>query len=278
MQRFVLNEFEPREPSTVKKCEFYPSIYMKDSLFELKIIDLPVVPFFPANNVVEWTDYRYFGLRSASAYLMVYDVSSPSSFQFIKMLHDQMYETRDMTNIPIIVAANKMDIAANVTFTPSTTTLIPQILPSNQRKSQRNGRHLSQQDNAQTATDAANLEAANNTAVSANMAASPWTSGGATVGASGVDLTSHHPTGSNFSRVNSCVGTLAPGEVRNQKEIMALVKKSWRSSYVECSAMYNWNVVNVFRELAVTLDMIANGQVIGSQNSNVTKKKRCLMF
>ena len=80
---------------------------------------MPVVPYFPATNVVEWTEYRYYGLRSASAYLMVYDVSVPASFQFIKMLHDQMFESRDMTNVPIIVIANKMDIVANVTYNQS---------------------------------------------------------------------------------------------------------------------------------------------------------------
>ena len=69
----------------------------------------------------------------------------------------------------------------------------------------------------------------------------------------------------------------------SQKEITALVKKSWKSSHVECSATYNWNVVSVFKELAVTLTAIANGQVIGSQSQaggggNPSRKKRCLMF
>ena len=118
-QRFVQNEFDSNQGSTVKKAEYFPSLFLNDSLFELKIIDLPVVPYFPATNVVEWTEYRYYGLRSASAYLMVYDVSVPASFQFIKMLHDQMFESRDMTNVPIIVIANKMDIVANVTYNQS---------------------------------------------------------------------------------------------------------------------------------------------------------------
>ena len=91
----------------------------------------------------------------------------------------------------------------------------------------------------------------------------------------------HHPH--TFSRVNSCIGGL--GQPRNSvvewnhKEITSLVKKSWKSSYVECSAAYNWNIVTVFKELAITLTAIANGQVIGSQSSsNPVKKKRCLMF
>ena len=79
-------------------------------MFELKVIDLPVVNYFPPDNIAEWTDFKYYGLRSASAYILVYDVSLPSTFQFIKTLREQMFETRDMTNIPVLVVANKMDL------------------------------------------------------------------------------------------------------------------------------------------------------------------------
>ena len=46
---------------------------------------------------------------------------------------------------------------------------------------------------------------------------------------------------------------------------------------MECSAKHNWNVVSVFKELAVTLDMIANGQVIGGAQQE-QRKRRCLVF
>ena len=71
---------------------------------------MPVVPYFPPDSIAEWTDFKYYGLRSASAYILVYDVSVPSTFQFIKTLREQMFETRDMTNIPVLVVANKMDL------------------------------------------------------------------------------------------------------------------------------------------------------------------------
>ena len=63
----------------------------------------------------------------------------------------------------------------------------------------------------------------------------------------------------------------------DRKEISHLVRKTWRSAHIECSAKYNWNIVTVFRELAVTLDMVANGQAIGSSNSSA-RRKRCLVF
>ena len=92
--------------------EHFPSLILNESLFELKLIDLPVIPFFPPDSFSEWSDYRFYGLRSASAYLLVYDVSVPSSFHFVKVIREQIYESRDMTNIPVIVVANKMDLVA----------------------------------------------------------------------------------------------------------------------------------------------------------------------
>ena len=111
-QRFVGNEFSNEHRKTRSKSEHFPSLMLNESLFELKLIDLPVIPFFPPDSFSEWSDYRFYGLRSASAYLLVYDVSVPSSFHFIKAIREQIYESRDMTNIPVIVVANKMDLVA----------------------------------------------------------------------------------------------------------------------------------------------------------------------
>ena len=73
------------------------------------------------------------------------------------------------------------------------------------------------------------------------------------------------------------IETLSPTYLTYGASFSFQVKKTWRASHVECSAKHNWNVVAVFKELAVTLDMIANGQVIGGALQE-TRKKRCLMF
>lgn len=193
-QRFVTNDFSTQHIVSKKKNEYFPSLILNDSLFELKILDLPTIPFFPDTSEMEWSEYRYFGLRSASAYLLVYDASTPSTFHFIKTLREQMIHSRDMTNVPVIVAANKMDLVQKVTTPVSSTS---------------------------RSTDQSE---------------------------------------------------------KDRKDMVNMVKKSWRASHVECSAKYNWNVVNVFKELAVTLDMVANGQMIGPGSQGSVKKKRCLMF
>ena len=45
-------------------------------------------------------------------------MSVPSSFHFVKAIREQMYESRDMTNIPVIVVANKMDLVASKNYQP----------------------------------------------------------------------------------------------------------------------------------------------------------------
>jgi len=53
---------------------------LADRLYELKITDLPTIPYFPVNSHLEWTDFRYYGLRSATAYVLVFDLSNQDTF------------------------------------------------------------------------------------------------------------------------------------------------------------------------------------------------------
>ena len=52
LQRFVANEFSDEHRKTKKKSEHFPSLILNESLFELKLIDLPVIPFFPTDRCV----------------------------------------------------------------------------------------------------------------------------------------------------------------------------------------------------------------------------------
>ena len=80
----MANEFHSEHIKSTNKSEFYPSLILNESLFELKIIDLPSISYFPASSEIEWTDFRFYGLRSASAYLLVYDANVPATFQYVK--------------------------------------------------------------------------------------------------------------------------------------------------------------------------------------------------
>ncbi|KAJ8312296.1 hypothetical protein KUTeg_009669 [Tegillarca granosa] len=86
-------------PRTEKEV-YFPSVIINDHLYELKIIDCPYIPYFPVNSLYEWTDFRGYGLRNATAYILVYDITSEDSFQYIKTIRDQILDSRDMHDVP----------------------------------------------------------------------------------------------------------------------------------------------------------------------------------
>ena len=45
---------------------------------------------FPQNSFAEWADCRQYGLRSASAFIFMFDLTRADSFTHIKMLRDQV--------------------------------------------------------------------------------------------------------------------------------------------------------------------------------------------
>ncbi|XP_053375074.1 ras-like protein family member 10B [Mercenaria mercenaria] len=111
VRQFVSNMFEEEYTPTDNKQIFYPSVIINEHLYELKIIDCPYIPYFPVNSLYEWTDYRGYGLRNASAYILVYDITAEESFHYIKNLREQILESRDMHDIPLFVVGNKYDLS-----------------------------------------------------------------------------------------------------------------------------------------------------------------------
>ena len=53
--------------------------------------------------------FSAYGLRDAAAYILVFDLLCPDSFDYIQGLFSQISETRNRGNIPVIVVGNKTD-------------------------------------------------------------------------------------------------------------------------------------------------------------------------
>lgn len=171
IQQFVWNDFYEEYIPTEKKHTYYPSVITNDRLYEIKISDIPVIPYFPVNSYYEWTNYRYYGLRSSSAYILVFDLSNIETFQYIKNIREQICESRNMTNVPILVVGNKQDL---------------------------------------------------------------------------VTAEEGHSSGGKLA--------ISSGVEEKRRDIINLVKKHWKSGYIECSAKYNWKVIAVFKELINMID------------------------
>ncbi|ENN72503.1 hypothetical protein D910_12352 [Dendroctonus ponderosae] len=110
LQQFVLNQFQEDYMATDRKYTYYPTVITNERWYKVKISDLPVIPYFPVNSFYEWANYRYYGLRSATAYILVFDLSNIDTFQYIKTLREQICESRNMQNVPVLVVGNKEDL------------------------------------------------------------------------------------------------------------------------------------------------------------------------
>ncbi|RWS20022.1 ras-like protein family member 10B [Leptotrombidium deliense] len=53
------------------------TMILNGTLYEVRILDMPLINYFPSNTLYEWTDYRGYALRRANGYLLVFDLTSP---------------------------------------------------------------------------------------------------------------------------------------------------------------------------------------------------------
>ena len=98
------------------------------NLYEIRIVDMPTIEpwHFPTSSLLEWSLFRGRShLLTADAYLLVFDLTRPSTIQYIKMLRDKIFESREMSHIPVYVIANKADMC-------------PTLQPSLQARQMRN--------------------------------------------------------------------------------------------------------------------------------------------
>ncbi|KAH8041877.1 hypothetical protein HPB51_019258 [Rhipicephalus microplus] len=110
IHQFVWSEFSETYVPTESRRTYHPSVVVNGRLYDLQVTDLPVVPYFPANSFYEWSDFRYCGLRSASAYVLVFDLNAPETFQYVKNMREQIVESRNMQGVPVFVVGNKHDL------------------------------------------------------------------------------------------------------------------------------------------------------------------------
>lgn len=53
---------------------------------------------------------RALSIQSADAFILVYDVTDANSFCELKLLRDQIHETKATSSVPIVVVGNKTDL------------------------------------------------------------------------------------------------------------------------------------------------------------------------
>ncbi|XP_046386357.1 uncharacterized protein LOC124156085 [Ischnura elegans] len=228
IQQFVWNDYCEGYYPTDRRHTYYPSVVINGRLYDLKISDLPPVPYFPVDSLLEWTDFRSYGLRSATAYVLVFDLSNAAdTFRHIKCLREQMAGSRDMRNVPVVVVGNKHDRlhekVVNAANNHAPGPFFGVSCPAMQQSS-----------------STANVTCAQS---SHGVLDDPVPTHDCSV-----LLRQRH------QQLVMQQNALAMAETRERREIANVVRKHWKWKYVECSAKYNWRVVEVFKELMRTVD------------------------
>ncbi|XP_035694266.1 ras-like protein family member 10B [Branchiostoma floridae] len=118
VQRFVRNSYTDDYSASVKRKVYHTAVVVNDQLYELTILDIPgVLPHLRANSLHDWQDFHDFqvlGSRNERAFILVYDISCRDSFEYIKLLREQIIETRRTAlsqEVPVVIVGNKRDLA-----------------------------------------------------------------------------------------------------------------------------------------------------------------------
>ncbi|KAG7480841.1 hypothetical protein MATL_G00060540 [Megalops atlanticus] len=105
IRQFIYNDFSEVYTPTRSRYVYRPSVILNGSMYDLKILDVPPISSFPASSSQEWMDLRCRGVRNANAYILVYDICCVESFEYVKMIRQQIVEHREGSSheVPILV-------------------------------------------------------------------------------------------------------------------------------------------------------------------------------
>ncbi|XP_018604650.1 ras-like protein family member 10A isoform X2 [Scleropages formosus] len=94
IRQFIYNDFSEVYTPTRSRYVYRPSVILNGHMYDLKILDVPPISSFPASTSQEWMDLRCRGVRNANAYILVYDICCVESFEYVKMIRQQIMEHR----------------------------------------------------------------------------------------------------------------------------------------------------------------------------------------
>ncbi|XP_032620534.1 ras-like protein family member 10A isoform X1 [Chelonoidis abingdonii] len=111
-RQFLYNDFTETYSPTGSRDIYRPSVIYSGNMYDMRIRDGSAAPPSSLHSLSqEWSDLKCRGLRNTNAYVLVYDICNPESFEYMKMIQQQILENRTggINEAPIIVVGNKRD-------------------------------------------------------------------------------------------------------------------------------------------------------------------------
>uniref|UniRef100_A0A8C9XU27 RAS-like, family 10, member A n=1 Tax=Sander lucioperca TaxID=283035 RepID=A0A8C9XU27_SANLU len=103
IRQFIYNDFSEVYTPTRTRYVYRPSVILNGNMYDLKILDLCDTGYVASHGGP--------GVRNANAYILVYDICCVESFEYVKMIRQQIVEHRyGQHEVPILVVGNKRDL------------------------------------------------------------------------------------------------------------------------------------------------------------------------
>ncbi|XP_032251001.1 ras-like protein family member 10A isoform X1 [Phoca vitulina] len=135
IRQFLFGDYPERHRPTDGPRLYRPAVLLDGAVYDLSIRDgdgaRPVPVYLPASaggsgsvygkhgcvSLREWPDPKDWSLQDTDAFVLVYDICSPDSFDYVKALRQRISETRwgrghrpaGAPEAPILVVGNKRD-------------------------------------------------------------------------------------------------------------------------------------------------------------------------
>ncbi|XP_066995669.1 ras-related protein Rap-1b [Anabrus simplex] len=102
ISQFLYSTFSPKYKRTVEE--------MHHGDFSVSGINL-TLDILDTSGAYEFPAMRALSISSGDAFILVYDITDSDTFTEIRTLRDQILESREVSPAPIVVVANKIDLA-----------------------------------------------------------------------------------------------------------------------------------------------------------------------
>uniref|UniRef100_A0A1A9W1H4 Ras-related protein Rap-2b n=1 Tax=Glossina brevipalpis TaxID=37001 RepID=A0A1A9W1H4_9MUSC len=99
--QFLYNTFTTKYKRTIEE--------MHQGNFSIAGVNLTLDILDTAGSY-EFPAMRALSISSADAFILVYDVTDATTFDEVRMIRDQIHETKGTTAVPIVVVGNKIDL------------------------------------------------------------------------------------------------------------------------------------------------------------------------
>uniref|UniRef100_A0A673GZA4 Ras-like protein family member 10B n=1 Tax=Sinocyclocheilus rhinocerous TaxID=307959 RepID=A0A673GZA4_9TELE len=114
IRQFIYNDFSETYTPTQTRYVYRPSVILNGVMYDLKILDVPPISSFPSSPSQTWPSRYLWSLQSkhANAYILVYDICCVESFEYVKMIRQQIVDNRvgSSSEVPILVVGSKRDL------------------------------------------------------------------------------------------------------------------------------------------------------------------------